>query len=46
MCAKSNKKAINASCELSSKMALIEIFIACINDIEDDITEWHDFETE
>ena len=37
------KKAINASPELRSKKALIETFIAGINDIEDVMTEWHDY---
>lgn len=35
------KKAINASPELRSKKALIETFIAGINDVEDVMTEWH-----
>lgn len=34
-------KAIDASPELRSKKALIETFIAGINDIEDVVTEWH-----
>lgn len=34
------KKAINASPELRSKKALIETFIAGINDVEDVMTEW------
>ena len=37
------KKAINASPELRSKKALIETFIAGINDVEDVMTEWHDY---
>lgn len=37
------KKAINASLELRSKKALIETFIAGINDVEDVMTEWHDY---
>lgn len=37
------KKAINASPELRSKKALIETFIARINDVEDVMTEWHDY---
>lgn len=35
------KKAIDASPELRSKKALIETFIAGINDVEDVMTEWH-----
>ena len=37
------KKAINASPELRSKKALIETFIDGINDVEDVMTEWHDY---
>lgn len=37
------KKAIDASPELRSKKALIETFIAGINDVEDVMTEWHDY---
>ena len=37
------KKAIDASPELRSKKALIETFIAGINDIEDVMTEWNDY---
>lgn len=37
------KKAINASPELRSKKALIETFIAGINDVENVMTEWHDY---
>lgn len=37
------KKAIDASPELRSKKALIETFIAGINDVEDVMTEWHSF---
>lgn len=37
------KKAVDASPELRSKKALIETFIAGINDVEDVMTEWHDF---
>ena len=37
------KKAINASPELRSKKALIETFIAGINDVEDVMTEWNDY---
>lgn len=40
------KKAINASPELRSKKALIETFIAGINDVEDVMTEWHDYVAE
>ena len=40
------KKAIDASPELRSKKALIETFIAGINDVEDVMTEWHDFVAE
>ena len=37
------KKAIDASPELRSKKALIETFLAGINDVEDVMTEWHDY---
>ena len=37
------KKAIDASPELRSKKALIETFIAGINDAEDVMAEWHGF---
>lgn len=37
------KKAIEASPELRSKKALIEAFINGINDIDDIMTEWHDY---
>ncbi len=37
------KKAIDASPELRSKKALIETFIAGINDIEDVMVEWNDY---
>ena len=37
------KKAIDASPELRSKKVLIETFIAGINDVEDVMTEWHDY---
>ena len=40
------KKAIDASPELRSKKALIEAFIAGINDVDDVMTEWHDFVAE
>lgn len=36
-------KAIDASPELRSKKLLIETFIAGINDIDDVMTEWHDY---
>ncbi len=39
------KKAIDASPELRSKKALIENFIARINDTSDVIIEWHDYIT-
>ncbi len=39
-------KAIDASPELRSKKALIETFIAGINDVEDVMTEWHDYVAE
>lgn len=37
------KKAVDASPELRSKKALIETFIAGINDIDDIMTEWVDY---
>ena len=37
------RKAIDASPELRSKKALIENFIAGINEVEDVMAEWHDF---
>ena len=40
------KKAIDASPELRSKKTLIETFIAGINDVEDVMTEWHDYVAE
>jgi len=40
------QKAIDASPELRSKKRLIETFIAGINDVEDVMTEWHDFVAE
>lgn len=36
-------KAIDASPELRSKKALIETFIAGINEVDDIMTEWHDY---
>lgn len=36
-------KAIGASPELRSKKALIETFIAGINDVDDVMAEWHDY---
>lgn len=39
-------KAIDSSPELRSKKALIENFIAGINEVEDIMTEWHDFVAE
>ena len=39
-------KAIDASPELRSKKQLIETFIAGINDVEDVMTEWHDYVAE
>lgn len=36
-------KAIDASPELRSKKALIETFIAGINEVDDIIAEWHDY---
>lgn len=40
------KKAIDASPELRSKKALIETFISGINDVEDVMTEWHNYVAE
>lgn len=40
------KKAIDASPELRSKKVLIETFIAGINDVEDVMTEWHNYVAE
>ena len=40
------KKAIDASPELRSKKALIETFIAGVNDVDDVMNEWHDFVAE
>ena len=40
------QKAVDASPELRSKKALIETFIAGINDVEDVLTEWHYFVAE
>lgn len=40
------KKAIEASPELRSKKQLIENFIAGINDVDDVMSEWHDFVAE
>jgi type I restriction enzyme R subunit len=40
------KKAVDASHELRSKKALIETFIAGINDVHDVMTEWHDYVAE
>ena len=37
------KKAIDASPELRSKKQLIESFIAGINDVDDVMSEWHDY---
>ena len=37
------KKAVDASPELRSKKILIENFIAGINNVDDILTEWHDF---
>lgn len=39
-------KAMDASPELRSKKALIETFIEGINDVDDVMTEWHDFVAE
>lgn len=36
-------KAVDASPELRSKKALIETFIAGINDVDDVMAEWHDY---
>ena len=40
------KKAIDASPELRSKKALIETFIAGVNDVEDVMSEWHEYVAE
>lgn len=40
------KKSIDASPELRSKKALIETFIAGINDVEDVMSEWYDYVVE
>lgn len=40
------RKAVDASAELRSKKALIETFIAGINDVEDVMLEWRTFVTE
>ena len=40
------RKAMDASPELRSKKALIETFIEGINDVDDVMTEWHDFVAE
>lgn len=40
------KKAIDASPDLRSKKALIENFIAGINDVDDIMAEWHEFVAE
>ena len=40
------KKAIDASPQLRSKKALIETFISGINDVEDVMTEWHNYVAE
>ena len=40
------RKAVDASPELRSKKALIETFIEGINDVDDVMTEWHDFVAE
>ena len=37
------KKAIDASPELRSKKQLIETFIAGINEVDDVVSEWHDY---
>lgn len=37
------KKAVDASPELRSKKQLIETFIAGINDVDDVMSEWHDY---
>lgn len=37
------QKAVDASSELRSKKKLIETFIAGINDVDDVMTEWHNF---
>lgn len=40
------QKAIDSSPELRSKKELIETFIAGINDVDDVMTEWHDYVAE
>ena len=40
------RKAMDASPELRSKKALIETFLEGINDVDDVMTEWHDFVAE
>ena len=40
------KRAVEASPELRSKKALIENFIAGINDVEDVMAEWREFVVE
>ena len=40
------QKAVDASPELRSKKALIETFIAGINDVDDVMLEWHDYVAE
>ena len=40
------RKAVDASPELRSKKALIESFIAGVNDIEDVMDVWHDYVVE
>ena len=37
------RKAVDSSPELRSKKALIENFIASINDVDDVLAEWHDY---
>ena len=37
------QKAVDASPELRSKKKLIETFLSGINDVEDVLSEWHDF---
>lgn len=37
------RKAIDASPELRSKKALIETFVAGINEVDDIMAEWHDY---
>ncbi len=40
------RKAVDASPELRSKKALIESFIARVNDVDDVLTEWHSYVSE